>query len=64
MLEPQPGTLAPLPPASRYITLRARAGADPRRTLRRLRDLRPGPDLVVGLGAAQLRDDPVDPADL
>ena len=54
MLEAQPGILAPLPPFSRYITLRARAGA-PRRTLRRLTDLRPGPELVVGLGAALLR---------
>ncbi len=55
MHAPQPGILAPLPAASRYITLRARAGVDPREALRQLSDLELGGSLVVGLGAATLR---------
>ncbi len=55
MHAPQPGILAPLPAASRYITLRATAGADPRQALRNLSDLQLDERLVVGLGAATLR---------
>ncbi|MCB9565957.1 MAG: Dyp-type peroxidase [Myxococcales bacterium] len=52
MSAPQPGLLAPLPPASRYLTFRARPGADPRAALARLAAHPHGEALVIGIGAS------------
>lgn len=51
----EPGILADLPPNARYVTLRLRAGADPRPSLSRLAKERLGASVVVGIGASVVR---------
>ena len=50
MASPQPGILAPLPPLARYASYHLIPGADPRKSLRSLRDAVDGDQTVVGLG--------------
>lgn len=50
MTSPQPGILAPVPPLARYVTYQLRPGADPRKSLRALRDAVDSEQTVVGLG--------------
>lgn len=50
MASPQPGILAPVPPLARYITYHLLPGADPRQSLRALRDAADGSHTVVGFG--------------
>lgn len=46
----QPGILLPIPPLARYLTFSVRPGADPRGSLRALRDVADGERVVVGIG--------------
>jgi putative iron-dependent peroxidase len=48
----QPGILAPLPSAARYLTAHLRPDRDPRDALRALAKRAGGGDMVVGLGAS------------
>lgn len=50
MRHPQPGILAPIPAAARYLTCSLRPDADPREALRRLAELVDGDETVAGLG--------------
>lgn len=50
MASPQPGILAPVPPLARYVTYQLRPGADPRKSLRALRDAVDGEQTVAGFG--------------
>ena len=50
MTTPQPGILAPVPPLARYVSYNLLPGADPRKSLRALRDNADGNSTVVGLG--------------
>ena len=50
MTTPQPGILAPVPPLARYVTYHLLPGADPRKSLRALRDAANGNRTVVGFG--------------
>lgn len=50
MASSQPGILAPIPPLARYITYNLLPGADPRKSLRALRDAADGNNTVVGFG--------------
>lgn len=50
MASSQPGILAPIPPLARYVTYNLLPGADPRKSLRALRDATDGNSTVVGLG--------------
>ena len=49
-MRPQPGILAPLSRAARFLTYHVRPGADPREALRRLANLCDGDSAVVGIG--------------
>jgi putative iron-dependent peroxidase len=51
----QPGILAPIPPAGRFLTLGLVPGADTRRALSRLSQVQVGEDLVIGLGDPLVR---------
>lgn len=46
----QPGILTPIPPLARYVTYNLLPGADPRKSLRALRDLVDGNHTVAGFG--------------
>ena len=50
MASSQPGILAPVPPLARYVTYKMLPGADPRASLRSLRDAADGSHTVVGFG--------------
>lgn len=50
MASSQPGILAPIPPLARYVTYNLLPGADPRKSLRALRDAADGSNTVVGFG--------------
>ena len=50
MASSQPGILAPVPPLARYVTYKMLPGADPRASLRALRDAADGSHTVVGFG--------------
>jgi len=50
MASSQPGILAPVPPLARYVTYKMLPGADPRASLRTLRDAADGSHTVVGFG--------------
>ena len=50
MIRSQPGILAPIPPLARYVTYNLLPGADPRKSLRALRDAADGNNTVVGFG--------------
>jgi putative iron-dependent peroxidase len=50
----QPGILADVPPASRYLTFRLRPSASPRAAIERLGELPVTPSRVVGLGPSTL----------
>ena len=50
MSSPQPGILSPLTPHARYASYHLIPGADPRKSLRALRDAADGDQTVVGLG--------------
>lgn len=50
MTSPQPGILAPVPPLARFASYNLIPGADPRKSLRALRDAADGDQTVVGLG--------------
>ena len=50
MVSPQPGILAPVPLHARYVTYKLLPGADPRLSLRALRDAADGNHTVVGFG--------------
>jgi putative iron-dependent peroxidase len=50
MATPQPGILAPVPPAARYLTFRLRPEAKPQAALARLAALADGEHTVVGIG--------------
>lgn len=52
MLPIQPGILAPLPAAGRYLSFQLAPGTDPRPALARLAGLAPGANAVVGIGPA------------
>jgi len=51
----QPGILAPVPRAARYLTFNLKEGTDPRDTLRALARAADGKNCVVGLGEPLLR---------
>ena len=50
MASSQQGILAPVPPLARYVTYKMLPGADPRASLRALRDAADGSHTVVGFG--------------
>ena len=50
MASSQQGILAPVPPLARYVTYKMLPGADPRASLRTLRDAADGSHTVVGFG--------------
>jgi putative iron-dependent peroxidase len=51
----QPGVLAPIPPAARYLSFSLKPQANPRRALASLAELADGERCVVGIGASVLR---------
>lgn len=51
----QPGVLAPVPPAARYLSFSLRPRANPRRSLAALAGLADGESCVVGIGESVLR---------
>jgi len=55
MTTSQPAILAPVPAHARYLTVNARAGADPKPVLRQLAASGLAPDMVLGLGPGLLR---------
>lgn len=50
MADVQPGILAPGPRLGRYLTFSLKAGVRPHQTLRQLKDMMAGDQLVVGIG--------------